>query len=94
MRTKPIVVETARSPVPSMNSLNCSSDGVFSGLRPSRAVRESSAQALRAFDEILYLRTVRPAAGRTAYRPTSSSEIGMPNRVRNSRSSCSFIFFC
>ena len=58
------------------------------------AARHVAAERLAALAHVLDFDAVFGRAVERRVLPISASEIGMPKRVRNARSSSSFIFFC
>ena len=93
-RTKAIVVETSWPPVPSWNSANILGSGGGDRLDLDAALRQVAAQGAPPLVQVFHLGAVVRPACKTAACDTSSSLIGMPKRVRNSRSSSSLSFFC
>ena len=94
MRTKAMVVEISRSPVPSSIDSKASSGGTASWRRVRRARAADSRRAPRAARaDSASPRCPRAACG-TAGSSMSSSGTGMLKRSRNSRSASSSSFFC
>ena len=90
IRTNTIVVEASRSPVPlSWNSKSSTARAraAASACAAPRAAAKPPS-ALAALAQVRHLRRCPRAGGRTALRRPRSSEIGMPKRSRNARSSC------
>ncbi len=93
-RTNAIVVETSNRSDPCRNSANWSMRRDLELLALTVLRRGGSRRALFAAPGDTPSRGCRPGAGRRESRRPLRRLIGMSNRVRNSRSSFSFSFFC